>query len=943
MNEIRFIMKKLIFIFTALALQITSYAQHPTVKNFDKDTYKGGNQNWNIAQDKAGNMIFANTGILSFDGTEWTLTKTNNHTGVRSLLYDMESERLYYGAANEFGFTCIDEENRKSHEQLTEGVNITMEDIWAIHKIGSDLWLRENRNIYRYDFQSIKQYSFQDKISCSAVIGGDMFIFVNNFGVFRLEKDGTFASLPGAESLKEKRTVSILPYGGSVMFVCSNGEIFVYKDMQLSTFNNIFRKETEQATVYCAKCNERYLALGTVTDGVFIVELKTGRKMHLNTYSGLQNNTVLSMFFDMEGNLWLGLDKGIDLILLSSAVYSLFGNPDAFGTGYASEIYDGKLWLGTNQGLYCATAYENGSIPDDDMFISIKEAKGQVWSLMTYDDRLFCCHDRGIYIIKGNRCQHIPMNGAWKLEKLRERPDYLLGSSYDRLFLLKSDGKNWRFDSWISGFEDATKAFEEDADRTIWFSHWIKGLFKLKLDIESKSITESSFMSRNNGFPEDWSNIPIEVNNEIVFTTANGFYGYDRYSGQAFPLEMMNSIFENPPQGASVFFSPYGYAYFSSSSLQAVSYKDKEGRTIVDSLSLKSLTSKRLQGFEDIRCISEKHILVNTNEGFSIVDMDMLKEGTLRKTPQVYIKEILTNNEEIVYASFGSHPVDGNGLQIPYGNNTLEVKAGYPEFETINGIRFSFFLENYDKNWSQYSESNKKEYTKLPHGRYVLKVRAMDNLHSQASETSMEIHIMTPWYYSATAIIAYILLGGLFIFMTYEFMYRFSVKKARLHAMKKEEELKRKQIKQELDHKAHDLAASTMNVIRKNEILLDIDTELEKVAENIAEDRNKSLKLLAKIRQQIKENIQHDDIWQKFEENFDIVYDDFLKRLGARYPHLTISDKKMCAYLKMDLSSKEIAPLLNLTVRSVEMTRYRLRKKLGLNREDNLTEFLQNF
>ena len=93
----------------------------------------------------------------------------------------------------------------------------------------------------------------------------------------------------------------------------------------------------------------------------------------------------------------------------------------------------------------------------------------------------------------------------------------------------------------------------------------------------------------------------------------------------------------------------------------------------------------------------------------------------------------------------------------------------------------------------------------------------------------------------------------------------------------------------------------------------------------------------------IKENIQHDNIWQQFEENFDIVYDDFLKRLGEQYPQLTVSDKKMCAYLKMDLSSKEIAPLLNLTVRSVEMTRYRLRKKLGLSHENNLTEFLQNF
>ena len=158
-----------------------------------------------------------------------------------------------------------------------------------------------------------------------------------------------------------------------------------------------------------------------------------------------------------------------------------------------------------------------------------------------------------------------------------------------------------------------------------------------------------------------------------------------------------------------------------------------------------------------------------------------------------------------------------------------------------------------------------------------------------------------------------------------------------------EEEMMKRKMKMELDHKAQDLAASTMNVIRKNEILLDIDSELESLSENMTDDRNKMLKRLAKIRHMIKENIQHDNIWQQFEENFDIVYDDFLKRLGEQYPQLTVSDKKMCAYLKMDLSSKEIAPLLNLTVRSVEMTRYRLRKKLGLSRENNLTEFLQNF
>ena len=132
-----------------------------------------------------------------------------------------------------------------------------------------------------------------------------------------------------------------------------------------------------------------------------------------------------------------------------------------------------------------------------------------------------------------------------------------------------------------------------------------------------------------------------------------------------------------------------------------------------------------------------------------------------------------------------------------------------------------------------------------------------------------------------------------------------------------------------------------MNLIRKNEILLKIDSDVEAAVGYINTDKNKTGIILTGIRQDIRENIGHDNDWQKFEHNFDIVYDDFLKVLSQRFPNLTVSDKKMCAYLKMDLSSKDIAPLLNMTVRSVEMTRYRLRKKLGLSREESLTDFLQ--
>ena len=136
---------------------------------------------------------------------------------------------------------------------------------------------------------------------------------------------------------------------------------------------------------------------------------------------------------------------------------------------------------------------------------------------------------------------------------------------------------------------------------------------------------------------------------------------------------------------------------------------------------------------------------------------------------------------------------------------------------------------------------------------------------------------------------------------------------------------------------------STMNLIRKNEILQQIDSDVQKAADYVGSDNNRTGALLAKIRKDIHENIAHDDDWQKFEKNFDVVYEDFLKRLGEKFPSLTVADKKMCAYLKMDLSSKDMAPLLNMTVRSVEMTRYRLRKKLELGRSESLTAFLQKF
>lgn len=943
--DMRATIKYIPLFISLLCCNISMAAYYPFVRNFKKAEYNAGSQTWCIQQHEGGSMWFANSGILTYDGSDWSLTKTGNHTSVRSLYFDRQEERMYFGAANEFGYLYINRENQLEYCNLSKETGTAIEDIWAIHKAGDNLWLRESTNMYLYDGQSLKQFSFKDKITTSACIGGILYISVNSEGIYRLDADGQFREIPSNEKFRNDKVVSLLEDSdGGIIIVCLRSGIYTYNGGKVRKSPLDVSREIVDASIYCAASNDRYLALGTVRNGVYIMQYDRGRTIHMNTYTGLQNNTVLSMEFDRNGDLWLGLDNGIDLVQISSPVNSLFGNSDIYGAGYSSETYNGKLWLGTNQGLYQMDLDEGTG--SGHFLHDIKEIRGQVWSLMRYDGSLFCCHDSGLYIFKGGRVSHIPMNGTWKLEPLRHHPDYLLGSSYDRLFLIRKESGKWVFDSWVSGFEDASKAFEEDSDGSIWFSHWIKGLFRLTLDMETKSVTSVDFMSKYHGFPEDWSNIPIELNGEIIFTTVDGYYDYDRYSGRAYRMKNLNGIFKGNPENASAFRTATGDLYFSSSGMQALYYRTPDGKEIMDSLSLRGLVSKRIPGFEDIRNLSDDEIMVNTDDGFSVINTTMLRDASAKKAPSVYIKNIysrISGKEACIRTSLGESRDSLEVLRLMPNENSLIFKVAYPVYEDNRNVQYSYMLSDYDSKWSEYSSSNQKEYTRLPHGRYRFSVRARSDLYPDVKETFIDLEIKAPWYLTDIALFIYIVAGILFMWLTYRALERYSTKRARLIALKKENELRRKQMQKDLEHKAQDLAASTMNVIRKNEILLDIDESLAKVSEYIAEDRNKSLKLLGRIRRDIRENIQHDDVWQKFEENFDIVYDDFLKRLSERYPKLTMSDKKLCAYLKMNLSSKDIAPLLNMTVRSVEMTRYRLRKKLELSHDDNLTSFLGRF
>jgi DNA-binding CsgD family transcriptional regulator len=155
------------------------------------------------------------------------------------------------------------------------------------------------------------------------------------------------------------------------------------------------------------------------------------------------------------------------------------------------------------------------------------------------------------------------------------------------------------------------------------------------------------------------------------------------------------------------------------------------------------------------------------------------------------------------------------------------------------------------------------------------------------------------------------------------------------------QDLKEEQIKNELSHMNNLLAASTMNLVVKNEFMETIKEEIRQVRiTDKVEDKQKALDRIIK---EIDTTLKVQEDWKQFEHHFDRVHGDFLKRITTQFTDLTPGEQKLCAFLRLKMDTKEIANLMAISARGVEVTRYRLRKKFKLETHQNLSKFILEY
>ncbi|WP_184548462.1 ligand-binding sensor domain-containing protein [Mucilaginibacter sp. FT3.2] len=951
-----------LFCFSAVDAQVVDIKSVgvPYVQNYTKAMYQWGNQNWSITRDEHGIMYFGNAeGLLAFDGKYWQQHHMPNGLIVRSVSADGRG-KIYAGAYGEFGYWANDKKGFLKYNSLVNLVPAKYkpinEEIWKIYIDGDRVIFESFGSVYIYANGKIEVIKATSPYLFLFKAGGRFFIEQVSVGLFEL-KGNKLVYIPGSNILGPSGVLSIisLPKSKYIIGTAQNG-LFVYDGKTVLPWAN---QANDFLKTYQLNngvmVSGKYFAYGTILNGIVVVDTAGNAVQHINKSSGLQNNTVLSLYTDNEQNLWAGLDNGIDRIEINSPLYFYFDKTGKFGTVYSSIISDNKIYLGTNQGLFYSDwipETSNKLVQSFD-FKLIPGSQGQVWDLTLQDGRLLCGHNDGTYQVNGNSITKIStITGAWTTKKLNA--DKLIQGTYTGLAILKKDAAgNWMLDHKVAGFGEPSRYIEQDNKGQIWVSHAYKGIYKITLSADLKKVTSKVYYDSKYGLPGSYNVNVFNLDNRVVFSSDSGFYVYDDITDRFFKYTQLNKKLGTFASSGKIIQAIGKKFWFINQGRVALADFSVPGKLNIDSNRFSILNGQMVQHYETINRINNATYLISVDDGFVILnDEDALTPNRIN-IPQVLIREVENITDKVYTVSESNNGI--NDIEIPYPQNNIRISYSLPYYKQAK-IKFQYYLEGYSAQWSDWTPQTQKEFTNLDQGTYHFKVRAKINDQNLSAITTLSFVILPPWYAGKPAMLFYTLLLILCYYLI-RYYYRRKLKRHQHRIQEKlqheKEEflkqeavaneqhiinIKNEQLQADLAGKSRELANSAMNLVYKNELLQKISEEIAHLKDSTG--KKLSDEQLRRIQKVIDEGMNDERDWNIFEKSFNEAHENFFKKLKADHPDLVPNDLKLCAYLRMNMSSKEMASLLNISLRGVEIRRYRLRKKLNLEHDKNLTEFL---
>lgn len=956
---------KILLVF--LVLPICLFSQNtiglPDVINYSKQTYSAGLQNWDFKQDKNGIIYAANNeGLLTFDGKNWKTFSLPNKTIVRSIEIGLDN-KIYVGGQDELGYFAPSQNGQLTYHSLTNLIPSkykSFNDVWKIVTYKNDIYFRTDSKIFRYTNKSFVVFTTQSKWTFLGECNGSLLAQELGKGIFSFENNNWILAAQKSSLPLNDFVTGVLNFknDSSIITTLKNGVFLFTKSTieKIATPNNsIFENKIIYASI---KVNASCAALATSNNGVYIIDNKGNIIQNFTTKEGLQNNNVLSIFLDLQNNLWLGLDNGIDLIAYNSAIQQI--NPlFQDGCGYTALIHQNKLYLGTTNALYSVALQPISDLSfNKQNFKIVANTQGQTWGLSAINNQLLLGHNEGAYIVKDDIATPISSNtGFWNFTSLTNSSTntQIIAGNYKGLQYFDFLNGNFLKGKELAGFNESSRFVTIDAEDNIWVSHPYHGIYKITKDANQKQ--QVILYNDKYGLPSTLQNHIYKIKNEIVVATSFGVYNYNKSTNKFEVSPYYNKLLGNQSIRYLKEDTQGNIWFIHEKTLGVIDIQGKEPIIIY----ISELNNKLLSGFDFIYPFNQNNIFLGGEKGFYHLNYEKYKQAVSKMQVQIRSVKITSTTDSLL---FGGYFKAINEKQIQDDKDLPNIKSSYKtihfEFATTlfgneSNLEYCYRLKGFDNNWCNWNKQTEKEYTNIPAGKYTFEVKVRNNLNTESEVATYTFIVLSPWYLTIWAKIFYFIL---FVAFNY-FLYRWQQKKFKIQQAKYEQEQKKLQyihelelskteselvtlqnekLESDIDFKNSELASSAMHLVKKGELLTKIKSELTQIMRSY--DNPQATTEIKKLLKSLGEDDNIDKEWETFSKHFDRVHNDFLIALKQKHPTITPTELKLSAYLNMNLSSKEIAQLMNISLRGVEISRYRLRKKLQIPTDLTLFDYM---
>jgi len=938
---------KYVHFYCLLVLGFAGFS-NPTypILNYGPDIYQAGNQNIDFAQNRNRTLFVANNlGVLTFNSNSWDTHSTQTGKKKRSLAFDETRERLYVGSQGEFGF-FEDSWQYKSLHDLVPSKHQDYDEVWDV--------ILFDHAVYFCTFQKLFKYH-DGKITVLEHDGGFQRAFMINQKLFVQSAGGELLELqgdkfkPSFEVQTDLRIIGLIKDRDGYYVFYNSGKIDFNINGKLQPQANKLSEQLHGKFVnHVLQLSDERIVASTQTAGIFVYDAKSEILENITVESGLRSNTCLRSFQDYAGNIWVGTQNGISHVLINSPIRMLQQQTGILSSGY--EILETKegRYFSTSDGTY----YQPAGLSTTTL---IPGTSGPSYSFTNVNGQVYLGHHKGLFKLnKGSASLILPFEGIWKVARLETQPDFVVAGTYTGLFLLRVTPTELMPLGKIEGFDESSRFFEEDTKGNIWVSQYYKGVFQLTLDLSQIRIKKIRAITQEEGLPALTQNIISKVDNQLFVATQNGVYELDD-TNEKF-LKSEDFYYDVGDQPVYLFRQDEkNNVHVVAEDLVGVFRQISRSNYEFLPSSLNALRFHLNNDLLQFSAVESDRIAISSNVGF--IFYDHTKEARFNSANPMHLSKVYSEQTDSLLfyqGAFADIVTTPTVKKLDAELNDLTFVVETFDFNSSQQ-QYRYQLVGFDESFSDWTTASIKEYTNLPPGDFKFKAQTKNFLGQVSSNEPFIFSIKPPWQKTFTTkllLVLFILLLWFLFYRNQRWRYKKRAQKIKAEVAHKDRQLvevernKRQQLQaleeekleSDLHHVNNLLAASTMNLVIKNEFIETIKQGLTAVKKK--GDPQHTKQALEKIISEIDSTLRIQEDWEKFEIHFNKVHGDFLARLRNEFPSLTAQDQKLCAYLRLNLSTKEIAQLMSISTRGVEVARYRLRKRLGLQQGDNLANFI---